>query len=722
MLSQLHRTHALIRQYGWRRCLFRATHDWKRKHGLLKRNFPVWNWEARPLAAWLGSDVPGDAREYRAYREQGDVRFFFDPGSPPQPRVEWCAGPRQVARALRDGRFPFFGHLEGTLGFPRPDWFLNPFTGQRDSAEGHWCDRDDFEPQRGDVKFIWEASRFAWAFALARAYAADPRDDYAETFWQLLEAWIEANPPQRGPHWMCGQEIAFRILACTFAVYTFWTSRATTAERLAALVTLLAGSAQRIAGNINAARNQMGNHATSEAAGLWTVGVLFPELAEARRWRELGHYVLEDEARQYNWTDGSYVQHSMNYQRLMLQTYLWCLRLGELNGQPFSHTTRARLAASCEFLYQLQDERSGRLPNYGPNDGALLLPLSACDYLDYRPTIGSLHYLLTGRRRYEEGSWLESLLWLFGAEALDAPVESAPRSSRDFPVGGYYTLRSARSWALLRCHTYRNRPNQADMLHLDLWWRGLNLLRDSGTFSYYDPVENWDQYFRSTTAHNTLTIGGAEQMIKGPRFRWYSLVESRHLGRQHGTDVEFWGGEHYGYRRLACRATHRRTVGRLAEDCWVVLDDVIGAGEDTVELYWQLPDLPYQSEADAVTLQTPAGTCRLHVRTSAEDSQLQVFRALAADGARAGWESPCYALRLPALTVRLRFRAKLPARIVTWLGLGVTLDIRPTDLGRELAWRTEPGSQWNLGLAPPQAAGPAVVACQREGEPCGLRS
>ena len=367
MLTRLRAYRALIRQYGWRRCLFRVAYDWKRKHGLLKRKYPASRWQERPLASWLTRGMPGDARTYRAYREDIAVRFFFPPGSPPRPREEWRAGPVRVTRGLRDGRFPYFWHLEGSLGSPHADWFVNPFTGQRDSAERHWCDCGDFEPERGDIKFIWEASRFGWAFALARAYGADPQDEYAEVFWQLLEAWMAANPPQLGPNWMCGQEIAFRVLACTFACYAFWNSRATTDERVAALVAFLAGSAERIAGNIDAARNQMGNHATSEAAGLWTVGVLFPELEQAERWRKLGHYVLEGEVRQYNWPDGSYVQHSMNYQRLMLQTYLWCLRLGELNGHSFSEPTRARLTSSYEFLYQLQDEqRELRAERRGP--------------------------------------------------------------------------------------------------------------------------------------------------------------------------------------------------------------------------------------------------------------------------------------------------------------------------------------------------------------------
>ena len=35
------------------------------------------------------------------------------------------------------------------------------------------------------------------------------------------------------------------------------------------------------------------------------------------------------------------------------------------------------------------------------------------------------------------------------------------------------------------------RPSQADALHLDLWHRGVNLLRDAGTFSYNAEGAEW---------------------------------------------------------------------------------------------------------------------------------------------------------------------------------------------------------------------------------------
>ena len=723
MIARLRQYHALVQQYGWGPCLFRLSYDLRRKHGLLKRRFPAWRWEDRPLSSWLRSGVPADPGAYRAFRQNSDVRFFFPLGKPPQPCDEWVAGAVGEAEALQAGRFHYFSCRDGELGFPEPDWLLNSFTSQRDSIDKHWCERGDFEPGRGDVKYIWEPSRFMWAYALARAYAADSKQEYAETFWRLFESWWAANPPMRGPNWMCGQETAIRGMACVFALTVFWNSLATTDTRVAAMAVMLAASAERIIGNIGFAVAQRSNHGVGEAAGLWTIGLLFPEFEGASKWRKVGQSVLENEARRNCFPDGSYVQHSMNYQRFILHDYLYCLRLAELNGVSFSKLTSRRLTQCYKFLYQLQDETTGRLPNYGPNDGALILPLNGCDYQDYRPVIGSMHYLFKRERLYEDGPWGEDLLWLFGPQAREAPLRAIERSGRDFREGGYFTLRGGQSWGMVRCHSYRNRPNQADMLHLDLWWQGINVLRDSGSFSYYDPVAGWNQYFVSTAAHNTIVVGGADQMIKGPGFRWYSLLQARFLGRRRYDQIELWEGEHYGYRRLNCRATHRRSICRVGDQCWLIIDDVLGTGKEEIDIYWHLPDCEHQHTDDGVVLQTSQGFCRLHLFSLAEDWEWSLLRGVDQGNVRAGWDSRHYGLREPALTIRARARTELPTRFITLVGLGVSTKVIKSKLSNVFQWRLgDESPMLALGLNPPQAGISPITTIERDGQKCGLRS
>ncbi len=213
---------------------------------------------------------------------------------------------------------------------------------------------------------------------------------------------------------------------------------------------------------------QGNNHALSEAAGLYTIGLLFGEFNCARQWLDYGIKALTAEIAWQVYDDGSYVQHSTNYHRVMMDDLIWAIRLGEISGRPLPQIVYDRFARAAEWLGEMVDPATGRVANYGANDGALVLPLSCCDYLDYRPIAQAAHYLLHRRRRFKGGPWDEKMLWLFGGESLESPA-SPPAVGKSFeaPEGGYYVLRGAKSRVMTRCHTYRNRPSQADMLKLD---------------------------------------------------------------------------------------------------------------------------------------------------------------------------------------------------------------------------------------------------------------
>src|SRR5439155_7146735 len=124
----------------------------------------------------------------------------------------------RVAEEIRQGKLRYFEQTVAEAGFP-PGWHTNPFTGQRAPADLHWTEIGDFE--NGDLKVIWEPSRFGFAYALVRAYWRTGNEEFPETFWQLVEDWQIHNPPQVGPNWKCGQEISFRVMAWCFPLYGF---------------------------------------------------------------------------------------------------------------------------------------------------------------------------------------------------------------------------------------------------------------------------------------------------------------------------------------------------------------------------------------------------------------------------------------------------------------------------------------------------------------------
>ncbi|MCJ7778918.1 MAG: heparinase II/III family protein, partial [Sedimentisphaerales bacterium] len=642
-------------------------------------------WSQIALSDWLKSGVDSEPVNFLEACQTNGRQFFFD--SATIAGLNECYRSEIVSQAdeILQNRFRYFFNDYYDLG-PGPDWFLNPVTSRRAKSQLHWCDIDLFDPAVGDIKFIWEPSRFAWVYTLVRAYAATGDEKYAEKFWTLFESWLGANQPNMGPNYACGQECAIRLMAMCFALYALSQAHPSTVERKIKLITAVAVHADRIEKNIDFAISTRTNHSLTEAAGLYTAGTLFPEFERSDHWLKLGKEVLTNEGLKQIYSDGSYTQHSMNYHRFMLQDFLWVLRLAQLNGDFFDEAIVSRLKKAADFLYQMQDEFSGRVPNYGANDGALIIPLNSCDYLDYRPVLQAVNYLFNKSRLYESGPWDEDLVWLFGPQALAAPSGQVERSSRAYEAGGYYTLRSNESWAMMRCHSYKDRPAHADMLHLDLWWKGFNILRDSGSYMY-NCEQPWQDYFSSTSAHNTIAIAGASQMQKLSRFTWLDWTKAKLTMHEsfNGGAIKIMQGEHYGFRK-PYNVIHRRAVMTSLDGFWLIVDDILGEGAYEVGVYWQLGNVDYQRQRNTVILQTASGPACLVFLSSSEGGKCECFRG---NDKPAGWQSLYYGCREPAPVFVCSARAQLPARFITLVGLGDTIKNAALDGTEKLSWFSE---------------------------------
>jgi hypothetical protein len=667
VLRRITNAYRIIRWTGLGFCVFRSIYALRKKFGLLKRKFPVTQWPQVSIENWLWKGLKARPEDFLEKHKTNGRRFFFTSSNLPELRADWKEQVIQEADAIVQNKFRYFFDKNYDLG-PGPNWFLNPETGKRVRSDIHWCDIDLFDPDVGDIKFIWEPSRFAWVYTLVRAYSATRKEKYAEKFWELFESWLDANQPNMGPNYTCGQECAIRLMAMCFALYGLLDADVSTVERGIKLIVAIAIHSKRIESNIDFAVSTHTNHSLTEAAALYTTGLLFPEFERSEHWMRLGKRILIKEGLRQIYPDGSYIQHSMNYHRLMLQDFLWVMRIAQLNGDSFCAELSSRVAKAAEFLYQMQDENSGRVPNYGPNDGALIIPLNSCDYLDYRPVLQAAYYLLNGTKLYTEGPWDEDMLWFFGVNSLTAKPQELKRKSIAYESGGYYTIRNKDGWAMMRCHSYRNRPGHSDMLHLDLWWNGHNILRDSGTYMY-NCEEPWQSFFSSTVAHNTVVVNNSDQMERLSRFMWSDWTKSKlmaHKSYQQGS-VQLMQGEHYSYCRRKGKIIHRRAVLSLGERCWIVVDDIVGGGTSRIELCWHLCDARFELKDNLLILQTRSGPVGITIFNSSGTGKCKCFEG--ADRPM-GWESIYYGNRRPSPVLVYSESSELPNRLVTIVGLG----------------------------------------------------
>jgi len=548
-----------------------------------------------------------------------------------------------------------------------------------------------------DVKYIWEPARFSWAFKLGYAYHLSRDENYSRAFWDLAEEFLDQNPPYLGANWTSAQEAALRLIAFVFAGQVFAASSHATPERMGRLAQAVASHAARIPSSLSYARAQNNNHLLSEALGLYTAGLALHEHPRARAWRKMGWRLFNRGLETQIDPDGAYIQHSTNYQRLMLQLGLWAQALMMGEGRELPALSRQRLASATRWLLTLVDQSSGGVPNLGPNDSAYIIPLTTCPTSDYRPILQAAGRAFWGESPFPPGRWDEMALWF---NLADPRPQASSTSSIASPIdlaGTPHVLCSTHhdSWAYLRAAHFRSRPGHADQLHVDLWWRGMNIALDPGAYRYTAPAP-WENALTRTAVHNTLMLEGAEQMQSAGRFLyldWAQAELTAHAIAPDGT-WEHLTARHDGYRRLGC--LHQRTVEVNAQG-WLVTDEVLPVREGSspgkslaCDLHWLLPDWKWEVEPAieaegqgwSISLVSPFGRLILILstvclpRSASTSGQLSLAidrageRVFGAGNAEpyAGWTSPSYGDKISALSLTASLTVPAPFKLTSrWI-------------------------------------------------------
>lgn len=511
----------------------------------------------------------------------------------------------------------------------------------------HWSRRQRLQ---GDIKLIWEPARFGWVFALGRAYLLTGDERFPAAFWQRWEEFQRANPVNLSANWESAQEVSLRLIALCWAARLFESSPHSSVERKARLAASLVDHARRIPPTLIYARAQDNNHLISEAAGLYTAGVLLTRFPQAKRWKKLGWLWFNRAVQSQIEDDGEYIQHSTNYQRMVLQLALFVELLARRAGEYLPSSSLERLGAATRWLLAHFDSISGRAANLGHNDGANPLPLAMAEYADYRPLIQAASLVFLGRPALPAGAWDEYVQWL-GLTA-GAPVT---KSRVNIP----WRIERLDEWASLRGRRYASRPAHADQLHVDLWYKGRNILLDAGSYAY-NAAPPWDNGLMIAGVHNSLTVDGQDPMQRAGRFLWLRWVQAQWdaAGTIPGERLMAY---HDGFARLGWRC--QRILQWLAPGEWRVTDELIPlishTGKQQAVLHWLLPDGDWQLEQSKLTLQLRDTRLTISIDCQSEGASgvwnriVRAGQALAGplgEVERLGWYSPTYMSRVPALS------------------------------------------------------------------------
>lgn len=161
--------------------------------------------------------------------------------------------------------------------------------------------------------------------------------------------------------------------------------------------------------------------------------------------------------------------------------------------------------------------------------------------------------------------------------------ELTPQGNDSFEKSGFYIIEDQNKKLIFDtgdiCPTYLPAHGHCDALSYELSIKGIPFIVNSGTYRYENG--EWRDFFRSTKAHNTVSISGQEQSQFWGSFRVAKRIQKLRRKQFIYKDIQFYAGTYVSYYGVE----HKRYIGYIDENTVVVLDYVNAELNDEVKSY-----------------------------------------------------------------------------------------------------------------------------------------
>ena len=398
------------------------------------------------------------------------------------------------------------------------------------------------------------------------------------------------------------------------------------------------------------------NHLIGELSGAYVAAVTWPCWPQMDDWRRHARQALLEQVDVQTHPDGVNREQAVSYQQFVM-FFLWTAGLASRRTDaPFPESFWRSLHRMTTFVDALLDA-GGNMPMIGDADDGLVFALA--------PKAGfePFHELLAlGGRVFGEPRWQRrashhnaTVQWL-SADADPIAAAETKAAPPIFPAGGYYVfgdrlgeaeetrlIMDAGPLGFLSIAAH----GHADCLSLLLSISGNELLIDPGTYCYHTE-RPWRDYFRGTSAHNTLRVDGIDQSQIAGAFLWADKAEAVVERFETSPVRDVLRAMHSGYRRLADPVTHVREVtfdkaARVID----VVDEIQCSGHHRVERFWHFAE-QCDVTLDDVRVFAVSGAAKisLHSEPAARGELLR-----GQTEPIGGWVSRRFGQKVPAATI-----------------------------------------------------------------------
>ncbi|MGW9530760.1 alginate lyase family protein [Paenibacillus terrae] len=436
-----------------------------------------------------------------------------------------------------------------------------------------------------DPEFTWGINRHWHMPDLGKAYLMNGNPEYVSAFINHYRGWRKQNPVPVVPSYEEGvffQKLGpWRLLETGLRVQS-WISAYKYMEDSPLLTEPFhAEFLQGLEEHAEFLTRYLGsteiNHAIMHMQGLFMIATFYHWHPSAPYWRQLASERLELCLLHQVGPEGVQIELTTHYHNASIEMFGTPYLLGQLSGYPFSEWFGNQLRKMSVFMEALirPDQQS---TGVGDSDWVS----------NGRQRLTLLGAILEDDELICRGADSSESLWLLGAEKYERYMRlqaayKPSTASRAFPQTGYYVMRDEQQYLFFDAAAMGGAHGHADALNLEWMWRQQLLFTDTGRYTYEEG--EWRHYFKSTRAHNTITVDGEDQTPYVSTQQWGTpAAEAKTYRWESNSRYHFIDASHDGYTRLSDPVIHRRWVLLGSEVPIMLLADWLEAEAEEHEL------------------------------------------------------------------------------------------------------------------------------------------
>lgn len=509
---------------------------------------------------------------------------------------------------------------------------------------------------------------------LVAAQAGGGREEF-DTFKLLVRSWNEGNRALRGDGWH-----PYTLSLRSVNWLQGWSIWRREIERDGAFCRSFLGS---LCAQGRGLYQQMefdvrGNHLLENLRALIWLGCAFKG-AEPQKWFRVALQHLRAETDEQILADGGHFERTPGYHLVVLRDYLEIALLLERNGDGCPGWLRSSVQRQAEFLEQL----------LGPARRIPLLKDTAYDAApDPGDVLAAVARWLGGHQVNTKREPGRETFLCFGPteETIPGGRPAAPpdRGLAALRQTGFYVVRNDVEHGVFDvgrpCPDYLPAHAHADTFSYEYHFGNQPVVVDSGVYAYQRGP--WRDYFRSTRAHNTVSVDAGNSSEVWSSFRVGRKARPRILEEESGHDYFRMLAEHDGFRYLPGRPVHRRAFIWRAQEYLLIVDEVSGQGVHSVTNYVHFHPEVAPERQTATRWLLPLRTTTLFMEHAAvDDTHCRRGQELPEPQ---GWYSETFGRKVPNAVLCLTHRSSLPLLMVYVITPHAALRLNLATNGRDV--------------------------------------